>query len=90
MDKIVIVIICHSNGRFSVWREPGTVHGSPIFKTRQKADARAKQLQDEAGGPEKATIVVRDLTTTPLTAKTEAPALRPSGLRRHVFVDTET
>jgi hypothetical protein len=42
-----------------------TGHGSPILKTRQEADARAKQLQDEAGGPEKATIVVRDLTTTP-------------------------
>jgi hypothetical protein len=65
VDKIVIVIICHSNGHLSVWREPGTGHGSPILKTRQQADARAKQLQDEAGGPEKATIVVRDLTTTP-------------------------
>jgi hypothetical protein len=58
-----IVIICHPSGYFSVWKEPGTGHGSPILKTRQEADARAKQLQDEVGGPEKATIVVSDLTT---------------------------
>ena len=70
VDKIVIVIICHSNGHFSVWRGLGTGHGSPIFKTRQEADARAKQLQDEAGGPEKATIIVND---DPLTAKRKSP-----------------
>jgi hypothetical protein len=78
MDKILIVVICHSSGLFSVWREPGTVHGNPILKTRQEADARAKQLQDEAGGPEKAIVVVRDLTTTP-DGQTKALALRRRG-----------
>jgi len=60
-----IVIICHPYGHFSVWKDPGTGHGSPILETRQEADARAKVLQDEAGGPEMAPIVVRDLRPNP-------------------------
>ena len=63
MEKILI--LCHSHGHFSVWKEPSTGHGSPILETRQEADARAKVLQDEAGGPEKASIVVRDLRPNP-------------------------
>jgi hypothetical protein len=70
-----IFILCHSNGHFSVWKEPGTGHGSPILETREEADARAKVLQDEAGGAEKASIVVRDLTTS-FRRQTKAPALR--------------
>ena len=63
MEKIFI--LCHSHGHFSVWKEPGTGHGVPILETRRDADARAKVLQDEAGGPEKASIVVRDLRPNP-------------------------
>ena len=38
----------------------GGFNGSTVFKTRQEADAHAEKLQAEAGGPEKAGIVVRD------------------------------
>jgi hypothetical protein len=75
VDKIVVVILCHLDGHFSVWRGLGTGHARPIFKTRQEADARAKVLQDEAGGPEKASILVRDLTTI-LRRQARARAMR--------------
>jgi hypothetical protein len=58
-----ITIICHSDGLFSVGKNLGTGKGSVVFKSRAEADAHAKELQAEAGGPEKAKIVVHDLTT---------------------------
>jgi hypothetical protein len=68
MNKIVI--ICHPNVCFSVTKDPDLPlsadypeqNVSEVFKTRQEADACAKHLQDEAGGPDKAHIVVHDLT----------------------------
>ena len=56
-----ITIICHSNGQFSVGRNMGGFNGSTVFKTRDEADAAAVHLQAQAGGPEKARIIVHDL-----------------------------
>jgi hypothetical protein len=56
-----VTIICHSNGQFSVGKNMGGFNGSPVFKTREKADAYAMQLQAQAGGPDKARIIVHDL-----------------------------
>ncbi len=60
--SITITIICHSNGKFSVGENMGGFNGSKVFKTREEADACARQLQEQAGGPEKARIVVHDLS----------------------------
>ena len=57
---IIITIICHSNGQFSVGKNIG--HGIRLFATRKAADARAMQLQAEAGGADNAKIIVHDLT----------------------------
>ncbi len=58
--RVCITVICHTNGMFSVGKNLGGFNGSTVFKTRQEADAHAEKLQAEAGGPEKAGIVVRD------------------------------
>ncbi len=57
----VITEIVHTNGMFSVGKNMGGFKGSTVFKTREEADAHAKKLQAEAGGPENASIVVHDL-----------------------------
>jgi hypothetical protein len=31
-----IFILCHSNGHFSVWKEPGTGHGSPSSRLARR------------------------------------------------------
>ena len=80
-----IVIICHSDGQFSVWKDPVTGHGSAILKTRQEADARARLLQDKAESPEKTPIVVYDLTKTPLTAKKIPAAISNVGALGPLF-----
>ncbi len=59
--RVCITIICHSNGLFSVSKNLGGFNGSTVFKTRTEADACAEQFQVQAGGPEKARIVVHDL-----------------------------
>lgn len=59
----ILAIICHSNGQFSVSRNLGGGNGISVFSTREEAEARAKHLQEEAGGPVKARIDIRDLTT---------------------------
>ncbi len=66
MQTIVISIVCHPDGRFSVDKNMmmGGGHWSTVFKTREAADGRAMQLQAEAGGPDRATIVVHDLRKT--------------------------
>ncbi len=38
-----------------------TPPGLELFTTREDADARAKELQEEAGGPDNAEIQVLDL-----------------------------
>jgi hypothetical protein len=48
-----IKIISHSNGLFTV----GVGAVSEVVTTIDKAEARARQLQDEAGGPDAARIV---------------------------------
>lgn len=48
-----ITIISHSNGLFTV----GSECVSNVVKTIDDAEARAQQLQDEAGGSTKARIV---------------------------------
>ena len=59
---VIIDIICHPNGLFSVTKNPGGFHESSLFTTREEGDAHAMQLQAEAGGPNDAKIVVHDLT----------------------------
>jgi len=59
--KSIITIICHSNGQFSVGKNMGGFNGSMVFKTRGEADAYATQLQEKAGGPNAAKVVVHDL-----------------------------
>ena len=54
----LIPTIYHTNGQFSV---DGGSKGIKVFKTREEADAYAMQLQTEAGGPDKARIIVHDL-----------------------------
>ncbi len=61
LSEVVITIICHTNGQFSVGKNMGGFNGSEIFKTREEADACAMQLQEQAGGPDVARIVVHDL-----------------------------
>ena len=61
MRKIQITLIRHTNGQFSVGRDLGTGHGSKVLPGREEADAYARQLQAQLGGPDKATIVVHDL-----------------------------
>jgi hypothetical protein len=56
---VLINLVCHSNGEFTVGR---FTHGSDRFTMRKAADARAKELQERAGGPNKAEIRVLDLT----------------------------
>jgi len=56
-----ITIICHSTGQFSVGKNMGGFNGIEVFKTRKEADAYAIQLQVQAGGPDKARIIVHDL-----------------------------
>lgn len=58
---ITITTICHTNGLFAVGKNMGGFNGSTVFKTREKADAHAQQLQAQAGGPDKARIIVHDL-----------------------------
>jgi hypothetical protein len=48
-----IKIISHSNGLFTV----GVGGHSEVVKTIDDAEVRAQQLQNEAGGPNKARIV---------------------------------
>ena len=55
----VITINRHSNGLFTVAKNL-SLNGSPLFKTWEEAEARAKQLQAQAGGPAEARIVERD------------------------------
>jgi hypothetical protein len=62
--SITITLICHSNGQFSVGKNMGGFNGSMVFKTREEADAYAIQLQAQAGGPDKARIIVHDLFKT--------------------------
>jgi DNA invertase Pin-like site-specific DNA recombinase len=69
--KSIITIICHSNGQFSVGKNMGGFNGSMVFRTREEADAHAKQLQEKAGGPNVAKIVVHDLKR-----EAERPAAR--------------
>jgi hypothetical protein len=59
--RLSITIICHSNGQFSVGKNMGGFNGSMVFKTREEAAAYAIQLQAQAGGPDKARIIVHDL-----------------------------
>ncbi len=59
--RVCITIICHSDGRFSVGKNMGGFNESMVFKTREEADACAMQLQAQAGGPDKARIIVHDL-----------------------------
>ena len=62
LSEVVITIICHTNGQqFSVGKNMGGFNKSEIFKTREEANTRAKQLQEQAGGPDEARIVVHDL-----------------------------
>jgi hypothetical protein len=61
--KSIITIICHPQGQFSVGKNMGGSNGIKVFKTRDEADAYAKQLQEKAGGPNAARIVVHDLKT---------------------------
>ena len=58
---VIITIICHLNGQFSVTKRLGGFHESRMFTTRAAADAYAMKLQAEAGGPDDAKIVVHDL-----------------------------
>jgi hypothetical protein len=58
-----ITIICHSGGQFSVRSSMGDSRGSQVFKKREDADAYAKHLQDQIGGPEETRIIVHDLAS---------------------------
>jgi hypothetical protein len=58
MQTVNISIARHSDGTFTV----GKAGKSTAFKTREEAEAHAIQIQTEAGGPDKAKIIVRDLT----------------------------
>jgi hypothetical protein len=58
--EVIIVVICHSNGQFSVGKNLGTGLGGRVFKTREAADAYAKQVAKEAL-PAKAKIIIHDL-----------------------------
>ncbi len=62
LSIVSITVICHSNGQFSVGKNMGGFNGSEVFKTREEADAYAIQLQAQAGGSEKARIIVHDLS----------------------------
>jgi hypothetical protein len=57
-QKVIIEIVLHPNGQFSVVGHESTV----FFRTRQQADGYAQRLQAEAGGPDTAKITVQDLT----------------------------
>jgi hypothetical protein len=59
--RVCITIICHTNGLFSVGKNLGGFNGSTLFKTREEADTDAMRLQTQAGGPDKARIIVHDL-----------------------------
>jgi hypothetical protein len=59
--NVIIRIIHHTDGQFSVGKNPGGGHGSAVFKTREDADGCAKRLQAEAGGPDIAEITFHDL-----------------------------
>ena len=64
MDKIVIVIICHSNGHLSVWREPGTGHG--LDNVRQRVAYRyGQRARVEAGARDGRFCVRVQLPETP-------------------------
>ena len=49
----------HQSGLFSVGKKGFS--GRRVFKTREAAEAYAKELQAEAGGPDMADITVHDL-----------------------------
>ena len=60
MRMVVISIICHSNGQFSVGKNMGGFNGSTVFASLEEANASARKLQAEAGGPGNAEIKVHD------------------------------
>ena len=74
---VIITIICHPNGQFSVGKNMGGGNGMKLFTTREAADAHVKHLQAEAGGPDNATIMVHDLPTAARGAMVTEP-LGPS------------
>ena len=69
--KVIIKITHHPNGQFSV----GKNMGGFLFKTREEADAYAGQLQERAGGPDEAKIIVHDFKRR--QAERSAARLRP-------------
>jgi hypothetical protein len=62
---IIITLIRHSDGRFSVTKNLGGGHGSEVLMTQKEAEALAAKMQAEAGGPSVAEIVRHDLTPPP-------------------------
>jgi hypothetical protein len=70
---VIITLMCHSNGQFSVTKNLGGFHESRVFTTRAAADAHAMQLQAEAGGPDNAKIIVHNLPTADRSAMITEP-----------------
>ncbi len=62
MNEVIITLICHPDGLFSVGKNLGGFNESFVCKTREEADAKAEQLKKEVGPNAKARIVVNDLT----------------------------
>jgi hypothetical protein len=62
MNEVVITLICHSSGLFSVGKNLGGLNESFVFKTRKEADAKAEQLKKADGPIVKVRIVIIDFT----------------------------